>query len=117
MHIERIHKMQECLTEKAVNELEKGVENVDTSEMGQVVDMIKDLAEAEYHSIISKAMKKADEEEEEYDKELLRSLKAEYGEESGRRYYDQYRYAMADLPLKAVEHVEDMKSHHIIICR
>lgn len=85
--------MQECLTEKAVNELEKGIENVDTSEMGQVVDMIKDLAEAEYHSIISKAMKKADEEEEEYDKELLRSLKAEYGEESGRRYYDQYRYA------------------------
>lgn len=93
MHIERMHKMQECLTEKAVNELEKGIENVDTSEMGQVVDMIKDLAEAEYHSIISKAMKKADEEEEEYDKELLRSLKAEYGEESGRRYYDQYRYA------------------------
>lgn len=93
MHIERIHKMQECLTEKAVSEFEKGIENFDTSEMGQVVDMIKDLAEAEYHSIISKAMKKADEEEEEYDKELLRSLKAEYGEESGRRYYDQYRYA------------------------
>lgn len=93
MHIERMHKMQECLTEKAVSELEKGIENVDTSEMGEVVDMIKDLAEAEYRSIISKAMKKADEEEEEYDKELLRNLKAEYGEESGRRYYDQYRYA------------------------
>lgn len=93
MHIERIHKMQECLTEKAVSEFEKGIENVDTSEMGEVVDMIKDLAEAEYHSIISKAMKKADEEGEEYDKELLRSLKAEYGEESGRRYYDHYRYA------------------------
>ena len=93
MHIERMHKMQECLTEKAVSEFEKGVENVDTSEMGQVVDMIKDLAEAEYHSIISKAMKKANEEEEEYDKELLRALKDEYGEESGRRYYDQYRYA------------------------
>lgn len=58
MHIERMHKMQECLTEKAVNEFEKGIENVDTSEMGQVVDMIKDLAEAEYHSIISKAMKR-----------------------------------------------------------
>lgn len=82
MHIERMHKMQECLTEKAVSEFEKGIENVDTSEMGEVVDMIKDLAEAEYHSIISKAMKKADEEEEEYDKELLRSLKAEYGEET-----------------------------------
>lgn len=93
MHIERIHKMQECLTEKAVNEFEKGIENVDTSEMGEVVDMIKDLAEAEYRSIISKAMKKADEEEEEYNKELLRSLKAEYGEENGRRFYDHYRYA------------------------
>lgn len=58
MHIERIHKMQECLTEKAVSELEKGIENVDTSEMSEVVDMIKDLAEAEYHSIISKAMKR-----------------------------------------------------------
>ena len=92
MHIERIHKMQECLTEKAVSELEKGIENVDTSEMGQVVDMIKDLAEAEYHSIISKAMKKADEEEEEYNKELLRMLKTEYGEEDGRRFYDEYRY-------------------------
>lgn len=26
MHVERIHKMQECLTEKAVNELEKGMD-------------------------------------------------------------------------------------------
>ena len=93
MHIERIHKMVECLAEKTLSELDKGIENVDTSEMGEVVDMIKDLAEAEYHSIISKAMKKADEGEEEYNKELLRSLKAEYGEESGRRYYDHYRYA------------------------
>ena len=55
--------------------------------------MIKDLCEAEYRAVIVKSMKKADEEEEEYDKELLRSLKAEYGEESGRRYYDHYRYA------------------------
>ena len=66
MHIERMHKMIECLTEKALNELEKGVENVDTHEMGAVIDMIK---------------------------ELLRVLKAEYGEEGGRRYYDRYRYA------------------------
>ena len=93
MHIERIHKMVECLTEKTLSELDKGIENVNVEEMSEAVDMIKDLCEAEYHSIISKAMKKADEEEEEYNKELLRSLKAEYGEESGRRYYDHYRYA------------------------
>ena len=93
MHIERIHRMVECLTEKTLSELDKGIENVNVEEMSEAVDMIKDLCEAEYHSIISKAMKKADEEEEEYNKELLRSLKAEYGEESGRRYYDHYRYA------------------------
>lgn len=93
MHIERIHKMIECLTKKALCELDKGIENVNTEEMGEAVDMIKDLCEAEYKAVIVKSMKKADEEEEEYDKELLRSLKAEYGEESGRRFYDHYRYA------------------------
>lgn len=93
MHIERMHKMIECLTEKALCELEKGTENVDTCEMGQVVDMIKDLNEAEYKAVIVKAMKKADEEEEEYEKILLRKLKEEYGEDAGRRYYDHYRYA------------------------
>ncbi len=93
MHIERMHKMIECLTEKALAELDKGIENVDTKEMGEVVDMIKDLNEAEYRAVIVKSMKEADEEQKEYDKELLRALKDEYGEESGRRYYDHYRYA------------------------
>lgn len=93
MHIERIHKMVECLTEKTLSELDKGIENVNVEEMSEATDMIKDLCEAEYYAVIAKSMKKADEEEEEYSKELLRSLKAEYGEESGRRYYDHYRYA------------------------
>ena len=93
MHIERIHKMVECLTEKTLSELDKGIENVNVEEMSEAADMIKDLCEAEYYAVIAKSMKKADEEEEEYDKELLRSLKAEYGEESGRRFYDHYRYA------------------------
>ncbi len=92
MHIERIHRMVECLTEKTLSELDKGIENVNVEEMSEAVDMIKDLCEAEYHAVIVKAMKKADEEEEERDKELLRALKAEYGEEDGRRFYDDYRY-------------------------
>lgn len=48
--------MMEKLTKCAEMELEKGVENVDTKEMGEVVDIIKDLAEAEYYAKISKAM-------------------------------------------------------------
>lgn len=84
--------MIECLTEKTLGELDKGIENVNTEEMSEAVDMIKDLCEAEYKAVIVKSMKKADEEEEEYNKELLRALKDEYGEEGGRRYYDEYRY-------------------------
>ena len=91
MHIERMHKMIECLTEKALCELEKGTENVDTCEMGQVVDMIKDLNEAEYKAVIVKAMKKADEEKEEYDK-MLRMLE-QYEDYPERRFYDHYRYS------------------------
>lgn len=92
MHIERIHKMVECLTEKTLSELDKGIENVNVEEMSEATDMIKDLCEAEYYAVIAKSMKKADEEEEEYNKELLRMLKTEYGEEDGRRFYDEYRY-------------------------
>lgn len=84
--------MVECLTEKTLSELDKGIENVNVEEMSEAVDMIKDLCEAEYKAVIVKSMKKADEEEEEYNKELLGALKDEYGEEGGRRYYDEYRY-------------------------
>lgn len=92
MHVKRIHEMLECITEKALNEIGKGVESINTEEFSMVTDMIKDLCEAEYKAVIVKSMKKADEEEEEYNKELLKALKDEYGEEGGRRYYDEYRY-------------------------
>ena len=60
MHVKRIHDMMEKLTKCAEMELEKGVENVDTKEMGDVIDIIKDLAEAEYYAKISKAMDEAE---------------------------------------------------------
>lgn len=60
MHVKRIHEMVEKLTKCAEMEFEKGVENIDTKEMGEVADIIKDLAEAEYYAKISKAMDEAD---------------------------------------------------------
>ena len=48
--------MVEKLSEFAKCELDKGIEQVDTKEMGEVIDMIKDLAEAEYYRKISIAM-------------------------------------------------------------
>ena len=70
--------MIEKLTKCAEMELEKGVENVDTKEMGDVVDIIKDLAEAMYYRTLVVAMEDS-EYGEDYD---------EYGPmEDGRRGY------------------------------
>ena len=92
MHIKNIRCIEEKLAETIRCEFDKGIENVNTSEMGKATDMLKDAAEAEYYARIAKAMEKADSEDEEADKHMLRQLKEEYGEDDGRRYYDNYRY-------------------------
>jgi hypothetical protein len=60
MHIKNIHCIIEKLSETTKVELDKGIENIDTKEMGEVADIIKDLAEAEYYAKISKAMDEAE---------------------------------------------------------
>lgn len=46
----QIYKLKEELIKYVDDQFSKrGVQNVNTGEMGQVVDMIKDLAEAEHH--------------------------------------------------------------------
>ena len=92
MHIKNIRCIEEKLAEAIKCEFEKGVENVNTTEMGKATDMLKDVAEAEYYARIAKAMEKADNEDEEADKHMLKQLKEQYGEDDGRRYYDNYRY-------------------------
>ena len=78
MDIKMMHNMIEKLTKCAEMEFEKGVENVDTKEMGEVVDIIKDLAEAMYYRTLVVAMEDS-EYGEDYD---------EYGPmEDGRRGY------------------------------
>ena len=52
--------MIEKLSECSKMEIDKGIENIDTKEMGEVADIIKDLAEAEYYAKISKAMDEAE---------------------------------------------------------
>lgn len=107
MHIKHIHCMIEKLAEYGKCMVEAGVGNgnVNLREAGQIVYMIKDLADAEYHSLISKAMKESEEEDEAEEKYIKRMLKEErsdeykrmreqYGDEEGeRRFYDNYRYA------------------------
>lgn len=63
----RIHDMLEDVSEAASTELAKGTEQVNTKEFGEVVDMIKDLTEAEknkaeacYYNTLVEAMDNAE---------------------------------------------------------
>lgn len=67
MDIKNMHEMIEKLVCCAKSELDmKGIEEVDAEEMGKVVDIIKDLAEARYYQTLTKAMEDS-EYGEEYD--------------------------------------------------
>lgn len=76
MHLEEeskpIKKICEKLMDTVNHELDKGVENVDTKELGEAIDMIKDLYEAKkemyeacYYKQIMEAMEEHDFEDEE----------------------------------------------------
>ena len=94
MHIKHIHETIEKLSKYACDEACKSVEEIDTKELGEVTDMVKDLAEAEYYARIAKAMEESEKEDEEEAKRIMREMKEQYGEEEGeRRFYDNYRYA------------------------
>lgn len=84
MDIKRIHEMLEKLTECTKSHLDKGLDHVNTCELGQATDMIKDLAEAEYYALLAKAMKGSDSDE-------VLEMFERYGD-GGKRYYDHYRY-------------------------
>lgn len=84
MDIKRMHCMIEKLAECAEKQFDNGIESVDTAEMGQVTDMLKDLAEAMYYRTLTKAMDDSDPEE-------IMEMFERYGD-GGRRYYDHYRY-------------------------
>lgn len=94
MHIKRIHEMEEKLTEIAICEINKGIEHVNTAEMGAVIDMIKDLACAEKEAREAKEMQKEEEEDEAEEKYMLKMLKEEHGmsDDESKRFYDAWRY-------------------------
>lgn len=103
--VEKLSKIKEQLVCGAEQEITKGLMMVDTKEMGEVIDMIKDLAEAEekcwkacYYKQIVEAMHEEEERE-----ELITKLGMDDGENEamgyrrgshhGRMGYDHWRYA------------------------
>lgn len=117
MHIKRIHEMIEKLTKCAEMELEKGIDKIDAEEMGEVTDMIKDLAEAEYYSKISVAMDEAeygedydyrgayDEHERKGYRGQRRDSRGRYMSNRGRRGYESYM--MPDMDYDEMERMRD----------
>lgn len=106
MDTKHIHCMLEKMAEygKCVIEEGAGAGKVNLEDAKKVVEMVGELAEAEYHALIAKAMRKSEEEdeaEEKYIRKMLkdehkdeyRRMRDEYGEDEGeRRFYDNYRY-------------------------
>lgn len=98
--LEPVCDMLETLSSWAEYEMKKGKECVDTHEMGQVIDMIKDLAKAEkdlnkacYYYKIIEAMHEAKEEEEFMGKVFHKMRSGEELSEDERMGYDNWRYS------------------------
>lgn len=106
MDTKHIHCMLEKMAEygKCMIEEGAGSGNVNLEGAKKIVEMVGELAEAEYHALIAKEMRKANEEDEAEEKYIRKMLKEEnkdeykrireeYGEDEGeRRFYDNYRY-------------------------
>lgn len=59
--MERLKRMKEALMNCAEGQIMGNIDKVDTKELGEVVDMIKDFAEAIYYCSIAEAMEKEEE--------------------------------------------------------
>jgi len=92
MELEPIKDMCKKLEEVVKHELGKGIENVDAKELGEVVDMIKDLYEAKekivkacYYKGVLEAMEEHDfEDEDEIEEEGRRGYRGQPRSQSGR---------------------------------
>ena len=96
MHIEKLKSIQECLASAAEAQV-YDLENVDAQELGEVIDIIKDIEETIYYCTVTKAMKEGVEEYREpevmyyggYRREHPSWREKDMGDQSDeRRYYD-----------------------------
>ncbi len=81
--------------------------SVDTKEMGEAIDMIKDLAEAEYYCTITEAMNEKEKDEPKYypvttsyrnaDRDSSTSYR-DMDRSNGKMYFDEYRYPEREVP-------------------
>lgn len=118
MELEPIKDMCKKLEEAVKHELSKGIENVDAKELGEVVDMIKDLYEAKekivkacYYKGVLEAMEEHDfEDEDEIEEEGRRGYRGQRRDSRG-RYMSRRGYEsrmMPDMDYDEMERMRDM---------
>ena len=93
--MDKLRKMQDCLIDVVEGQIHGNLDKVDTKELGEAIDMIKDLSEAMYYCAITKAMEGEEEEE--------------YESRHGVMYYSPKRKMMEHEPMvhypESVDHV------------
>ena len=93
MHLTRMKCMQECLLAK-IEAYMADLEQADTEELGEALDMVKDLSEAIYYSTITKAMEESTHNEADPAMAYYRDMDR-YG---GRMYYsDNYHWPSGEV--------------------
>lgn len=84
MHIERMKSLQEKLTQLVE---EQDLKCANTKQLGEAIDMVKDLSEAIYYSTITKSMEQTDKEQKEHAE--TRTVHYYTPMSGGMRYYNQ----------------------------
>lgn len=118
MELEPIKDMCKKLEEAVKHELSKGIENVDAKELGEVVDMIKDLYEAKekivkacYYKGVLEAMEEHDfEDEDEIEEEGRRGYRGQRRDSRG-RYMSRRGYESRMMPDMDYDEMERMRDY------
>lgn len=84
--MERLKEMKDSLMHCAESQIQGNMHDVDAKELGEVIDMIKDLEEAMYYCSIVEAMKDNKEEEKYMDKFYKYNMMS--NQDNNRMYYD-----------------------------
>lgn len=98
MDIERMHNVIEKLSESVENEFNKGIECINTCEMKEAVDMLKDLSEAMYYRELTTTMQESDTED-------VMAMFDRYGD---RKHYKQPYYHMTPEMYRDMEEYRDI---------
>ena len=78
--MKRLEHMKECLIGCVQSQISGNLDQVDAKELGEAIDMIKDLEEAIYYATITKAMHTREEEEKESRHQPMHEQRSYYSE-------------------------------------